>query len=224
MKENLDEIDDFIHLTYEMGIKHIRFMALMPKRASLKGIKMRDREFEFNYYEQNSAEVRRCFLEKLPHYKKRAKELGIKVEVGSMEFAARNSYIAKKLINSIISKRFPNDLPFPLKKRKGICVVPWIGQLQITQDGNVRLCCSSSCSLGNINNITLGEAWNSEMMKKIRRSFKEGKFPRTCGYCRGMNFTEYPNNSFEDIPRTKIENISNDDLVTSGAFIQAVKK
>jgi radical SAM protein with 4Fe4S-binding SPASM domain len=156
---------------------------------------MVDRDFKFNYFEQYNPSVAKEFLEKQIHYKQLAHELDIKIEVGSMEFGVEEIYYARKLINTTTSK-FLNVNLFPLGKRKGMCVAPWLGRLVIKQDGTVNLCSQTNCVLGNINYSSLEEIWNCEKIKRIRESFKEGVFPKVCGYCHGMTFDDYPRNSF----------------------------
>jgi radical SAM protein with 4Fe4S-binding SPASM domain len=164
MKENIDEIEDFLKIAHKSGVENVRFMRLKPNQQILQGVKMPDREFEFNYYEQSNSKVKRIFLKRLPYYKKLAGELGIRIGTGSMELAARY-------------------FQFPFRRRRGICKAPWIGQLQIQQDGSVRPCCHLGYSLGNLNNSTLEEIWNSEDMQRIRTSFQNGRFPWECRSC-----------------------------------------
>lgn len=168
LKENIDEIEDFLQLTHNSGIKYVRFMQLRPNKQILQGVKMPDRKFEFKYRQQTNSKIKRTFLKRLPHYNELARELGISIGAGSMEFAARY-------------------FPFPFRRWRGICKAPWIGQLQIQQDGSVRLCCSSDYSLGNINNSTLEEIWNSKRMQRIRTSFKNGRFPFKCRSCHSID-------------------------------------
>ncbi|MDD5634726.1 MAG: radical SAM protein [Candidatus Omnitrophica bacterium] len=194
MKENIDEIGEFLKVAHKTGIKHVRFMELVPNIDSVKGFKMPERDLKFNYFEQNDPAVGKMFLEKLPQYKLIAGELGIKIEVGSMEFASRKPYLVRKLFNKATEKLFGTSF-FPIVRRKGACVAPWIGQLVVEQSGNVKLCCSCNYSVGDLNESTLEEIWNGEKMRHIRGSFKSGVFPKSCGYCRGIGFGEYPRNS-----------------------------
>jgi radical SAM protein with 4Fe4S-binding SPASM domain len=196
MKENLGEIEEFLKITHDIGIRHVRFMELSSNAESIKGIKMPNRDFKFNYFEQYNPAVKKEFLGKLPFYRQLARELDIKIEVGTMAFSQKKDFFIQKIINKITEKMLFEAVSFPLGRRKSMCVVPWFGQLIISQDGNVRLCCSSNCSLGNINNSTLEEIWNCETMKDIRKSFKNGIVPKICRNCRIVGFDEYPRNSF----------------------------
>lgn len=198
VRENIDEVEDFLYLAKDCGIKSVRFMKLIPHRAIVKGREFPERDFTFNYFEQ-SKNVREKFLAKLPTYRKLAQELGIRIEPGSMTHENTESTPLKETVNLIARKFIPQKTIFPLTKRKGICLAPWIGQLTIAQDGNVGLCCSALYSLGNINNSSIEEIWNSQQMQKIRASFNKGDFPSVCGYCKSVTFAEYPHNSFTEV-------------------------
>jgi radical SAM protein with 4Fe4S-binding SPASM domain len=196
MKENLGEIEDFLKLAHDIGIKHVRFMELLPEPESMKGIKMPNRDFTFKYFEQYNPAVEKEFLKRLPRYRELAKTLGISIETGSLESAVKDPHFLEKITNRL-TKRFMFGVRlFPLQERRGMCVAPWIGQLIIKINGDVRLCCSLEDSFGNINNSSLREIWNSKKMQMVRASFREGKFPKICEYCRGLKFDEYPKNSY----------------------------
>jgi len=181
MKENLGEIEKFLKITHDIGVRHVRFMALSPNAESLRGIKMPDRDFKFNYSEQYNPGIEKEFLRKLPFYRERARELDIEIETGTMALFQKKTFFGAR--------------SFSLKKRKSVCAAPWLGQLIISRDGDVKLCCSCDCILGNINDSTLDEIWNCGMMRDIRRSFKNGRVPEACGNCRVIGFDEYPRNS-----------------------------
>lgn len=195
MKENINDVENFLKLAHDIGIEHVRFMKLLPNRESLKGIEMPNRDFRFYYNEQYSSSIANEFLNNLPYYKKLAESLGVRIEVGSMEFSTINPHLAQKFINSASKRLLFGKRIFPLKKRTGMCVVPWTGQLIIKQNGDVKLCCSTDFTLGNLNNTSLEEIWNCDIIKEIRNSFKKGIFPKVCEYCRGIGFEEYPKNS-----------------------------
>jgi radical SAM protein with 4Fe4S-binding SPASM domain len=90
---------------------------------------------------------------------------------------------------------------FPMQKNLGSCLAPWLGQLVISQNGNVRLCCLTDYVLGNLHEASLSEIWNSSRMQRIRRTFHHGYIPRICGFCMGYDFSNYPCNAFREIPR-----------------------
>jgi MoaA/NifB/PqqE/SkfB family radical SAM enzyme len=198
MKENIDEIEDFLRFAQECGIKSVRFMHLDANWRTLRGA--RTRGFRFNHFEQFNKKIINEFFSNLPRYKELAQELDITIEWGSIQrYAGSNIFgqLGNDVTNTIFGRMF-----FPLNPRKGVCAAPWIGQLSINQAGNVRLCCSSAYSLGNLKETTLDAIWHSDKMKKIRNSFSKGCYPHICGYCKGFDFNEYPKNSFDMVPRT----------------------
>jgi MoaA/NifB/PqqE/SkfB family radical SAM enzyme len=171
MKENIDEIDEFLKKAHDTGIQHVRFMKLLPNKQSIKGIKMPNRDFNFKYLEQYNKTVAKKFLQQLPYYKKLAEELNINIEVGSMGSSVKKPYFSQELINRLTKKLLFGKKFLPLKKRKGMCVAPWFGQIIISQNGDVKLCCSYDTPIGNINDSTLEEIWNGEKMRYFRNSF-----------------------------------------------------
>jgi MoaA/NifB/PqqE/SkfB family radical SAM enzyme len=99
---------------------------------------------------------------------------------------------------------------FPLFRNKGSCLAPWFGQPIISQNGNVRLCCASPYSLGNLHQSSLAEIWNSPRMAKVRAPFQKGFMPLICGYCQGFSFENYPVNAFKGIRPTERQNLPDD--------------
>jgi radical SAM protein with 4Fe4S-binding SPASM domain len=202
MKENIDEIEDFLRLAHHCGIQSVRFMRLLSNWQSLRGVRLKDRDFVFRYVEQNSRKVRDEFLKRLPDYQDLSNELGITVEFGSFHNRTEGPHPnpVKEIVNTITTGLYGNGL-FPLIRVKGACLAPWIGQLVVNQKGDVRLCCATTYTLGNLRESTLSEIWNSDRMKAIRKAFAEGRNPRVCGYCKGFYFGNYPNNAFVGIER-----------------------
>jgi radical SAM protein with 4Fe4S-binding SPASM domain len=195
MNDNVDEIEDFLRIAHGCGIKHVRFMRLSPRPFDRKDLKMSDRDYVFNYAQQSGKQTRKRFIENMPRFEELAKDLDIEIETGSLMSRYSNSNTLLKLANKattrLLRKRY-----FPLLPRRGMCAAPWIGQLNINQEGNVRMCCQMpGFSLGNIHDSSLKEIWNSTRAKHIRESFKKGYIPHACGYCNGFDFSEYPNNS-----------------------------
>jgi MoaA/NifB/PqqE/SkfB family radical SAM enzyme len=79
------------------------------------------------------------------------------------------------------------------------CVLPWI-HMATRPNGDMRVCCSANASgagvdhtVGivkddagdpiNFNSTTPMEAWNSEYMRNIRRTMKDGAIPASCTKC-----------------------------------------
>jgi MoaA/NifB/PqqE/SkfB family radical SAM enzyme len=201
MKENLPEIEEFLHLAHDCGIRSVRFMHLWPNNDTLKGVTVRG--FKFKYLEQYNSQIGREFTENLARYTALASELGIKIEWGDKlndysSYSRTLGEVTNKVSHRLVGKWF-----FPLIPTRGFCAAPWLGQLSINQDGNVRLCCSSSAILGNLYQSSLDEIWRGRRMTKIRQAFHNGHYPHECGYCRGFGLSNYPNNSFLSFQRSE---------------------
>jgi MoaA/NifB/PqqE/SkfB family radical SAM enzyme len=67
MKENVNEIEEFLELAHSCGIKSVRFMHLYPTIENIKGVTKRD--FYFNYFEQSSQGVVQAFIDKWSVYR-----------------------------------------------------------------------------------------------------------------------------------------------------------
>jgi MoaA/NifB/PqqE/SkfB family radical SAM enzyme len=195
MKENVHEIEDFLHLTHECGIRSVRFMHLWPNNDTLKGMTVRG--FTFKYMDQSNEKIGQEFSERFPSYSALAASLGIKIEWGDK----LNDYysnlrtmgeLANKVSNRLVGRWF-----FPIKPVKGLCAAPWLGQITINFNGDVRLCCTSSTVLGNLFQSSLNDIWQGPKMTAIRQAFHDGHYPHECGYCRGFGIKNYPNNSFD---------------------------
>ena len=199
MKENIDEIEDFLRLSNQVGITKVRFMALHPTRKTVKGVWRDGLDFKFTHSEQFNSKVTATFLDRLPKIKDLAQELGISIESGSMEPMAKLRVPAKDFANRLSRKVFSGKNIFPLVRRSGACLAPWTGQVRVKQDGDVQLCCKTNYSLGNVYNKDFGEIWNDYRIRDIRSDFSKGIFPRACGYCSGIGPNEYPIDFFKEI-------------------------
>lgn len=197
MKENLEEIEDFICLAHDLCIKNIRFMHLNPNWFSFRGVHMSP-DFTFKYAEQSNKIVINTFGQRLPRYQEMAAQLGVNIKYGSMPSRVVPAYNLKLLVNEATVFMTGKKL-FPFFRNHGSCLAPWFGQLIIRNDGRVILCCSANCVLGNLNHKSLGEIWNSKRIQRIRETFQKGYIPRICGYCQGFSFNNYPHNSFRHL-------------------------
>ncbi len=198
MRENVGEVEDFLKLAHRCGIKAVRFMRLRPNWQSIRGVRLRDRDFTFRYFEQFNEQVRNEFTKKLPQYRELSAALGIKIEFGTFFSDGENGRRVRGAINAATSRLLGKNF-FPLSTAKGVCVAPWFGQLRVSQTGDVKLCCATDYSVGDLNTSTLTEIWNSAKMKRVREEFRSGHIPRICGYCKGFLLDNYPRNSFTEI-------------------------
>ena len=199
VNETIDEIDDFLCLANRAGISKVRFMKLNLNKKNIKGARRNGEDFHYKYLDQYNKDVKSSFLARLPHIRERAKELGISIAVGSMEFSARHGTNATELLHKAQRHLVPGINVFPLKKRRGDCLAPWADQIQISQDGDINLCCSTKYRLGNLYEKDFDEIWNDHQIQAIRNDFHDGFFPRVCGYCKGMPADEYGIKLFEAV-------------------------
>jgi MoaA/NifB/PqqE/SkfB family radical SAM enzyme len=86
-------------------------------------------------------------------------------------------------------------------------VVPWLGQVRILQNGDVRLCCSTIYTLGNLLTEDFETIWNGPRMQHIRTDFSKHLFPRACGYCRGLRADEYPGELFTRLAQDESQHL-----------------
>ena len=61
------------------------------------------------------------------------------------------------------------------------CLLPFIHMATKT-DGDMKLCCRS-WPVGNINETTMKELWNSDKYKEVRRMMLNGERPKECDAC-----------------------------------------
>jgi hypothetical protein len=59
------------------------------------------------------------------------------------------------------------------------CKHPW-KNLQIMATGEVRVCCWSICSLGNLNNESLDKIWDGTKLKELREYVSNNKLHSFC--------------------------------------------
>ena len=67
-------------------------------------------------------------------------------------------------------------------KKKPQCIAPWV-YLDVLPDGHVVPCCSNTLDLGDLKKQSIGEIWNCEPIKKLRREMFEDTLPKTCEVC-----------------------------------------
>lgn len=190
MDENVDEIEDFLNLAHSVGIKNVRFMKLLPNHRTLPGTRRSPEEPKFYHHKQSNGKVFERFLDRLPEIQNKATELGIDLGSGNMAHWARAGVSLRDLTNRVHNKFFHSNL-FPLTPQNGECVVPWTGQVQIEQNGDVGLCCAVKHVIGNLYENDFAEIWNNREMQSIRGDFNRGKMPKVCGYCKGISTDEY---------------------------------
>ena len=87
------------------------------------------------------------------------------------------------LFKEIIKLKKENQL---IENNQSFCMAPWT-HLNVSPSGDVPVCCniinSPETVLGNVNNDTLDEIWNSSNMKNIRRKMLKGEKIKECSSC-----------------------------------------
>jgi radical SAM protein with 4Fe4S-binding SPASM domain len=64
-----------------------------------------------------------------------------------------------------------------------ICAIPWMN-IELRSNGDITPCCmSSGVSLGNINNDTIDDAFNSDALQTLRKQLLNGEKPKACNSC-----------------------------------------
>jgi MoaA/NifB/PqqE/SkfB family radical SAM enzyme len=72
---------------------------------------------------------------------------------------------------------------FRLKAFRSICYAPHTS-LYFSMEGDVRVCCHNwSYPVGNVSRQTIGQIWNGEAVKVIRRTLESSSFVAGCQYC-----------------------------------------
>jgi len=75
-----------------------------------------------------------------------------------------------------ISKEFPY-----LRRKKYFCPEPWVGIFSVETNLDVTFCpCYLKMKIGNLNEGSLQEIWNSEKLMELRKSFKRRRLPKIC--------------------------------------------
>jgi hypothetical protein len=67
------------------------------------------------------------------------------------------------------------DLP-----QRPLCDVPWMGNTVVLANGDVNFCCFSDAVVGNVNRAPLGQIWNGDTMRRIRRGLRDQTLPPEC--------------------------------------------
>jgi radical SAM protein with 4Fe4S-binding SPASM domain len=90
------------------------------------------------------------------------------------------------VFKNLINNKHLNLENFDYKDNESFCMAPWI-HLNISPNGNVPLCCNclntKDTILGNVNENSLEDIWNSEVTKKIRLKMLKGEKIRECSSC-----------------------------------------
>lgn len=92
--------------------------------------------------------------------------------------------------------QFKESMEFPgnviVDKWPNSCKLPWT-ELYINESGDVTVCCTSKTVLGNINEQSIAEVWNSTEMIALRKRILKGNYVKDCkiNCCRGYVLPNY---------------------------------
>lgn len=65
--------------------------------------------------------------------------------------------------------------------RKYFCTEPWTGIFSVETNRDVTFCpCYLKMRIGNLNESSMQEIWNTEELVELRRSFSRGELPKPC--------------------------------------------
>jgi radical SAM protein with 4Fe4S-binding SPASM domain len=59
------------------------------------------------------------------------------------------------------------------------CNAPWTWMV-VVADGDVKPCCYSAASIGNLQEATVDDVWNGPVAMELRRFIKEDRIHRVC--------------------------------------------
>jgi len=67
------------------------------------------------------------------------------------------------------------------QKKAYFCEEPWIGNFSVKTNGDVICCpCYAQVRIGNINESSMQDIWNSEAIIAMREAFINGELPERC--------------------------------------------
>lgn len=69
----------------------------------------------------------------------------------------------------------------PIEKKTYFCEEPWVGIFSVRTNGDVICCpCYAQVKIGNLNESSMQEIWNSEELIQMREAFRKGELPGAC--------------------------------------------
>lgn len=171
MKENVDELLDFVILAHEMGVDVIYLGLLKPVRENFT---VKKGSFYFDYKSQVLDVNSSGFKDGILSAKKKAMDLGIAL--------ISEEHAMQRFLGSEPAKCMDKR-----SESEPICKKPW-KEVLIGINGDVNICChmnlnNETRSLGNLNNQDFYEIWNNSLMKRLRRQFMNDVFPSECWAC-----------------------------------------
>jgi hypothetical protein len=75
---------------------------------------------------------------------------------------------------------FSKTFPF-VRRRPYHCDEPWTGIFSVEVNQDVTFCpCYLKLKIGNLNEQSIPEIWNTPALVRLRRSFRRGALPKLC--------------------------------------------
>lgn len=191
MRENIDELTQFIKLAHALGVDAVQFWPLHDYGdIDADGWNVERNGWKFNYRDQMlgqdeaDAQHANTVIEDAVAL---AEQLGVPI-IWPMGGRTR---ISPAHNNSAASAPPPATTP-ATRKHKACpidCVAPWEWML-VNVNGDVRPCCHVQQTFGNIRQQTPEEIWNGAEYREMRRHLAQGKLPpqcrnASCKYVRG---------------------------------------
>lgn len=150
MKRNYLELEEILDFAIENQFGQIILTPLYPNESEFN---------EREYLSPDDAEIRSYFSNFMPKLLEKANRNGIYL-------ADRFTGIAIARQETQAEKDQINYTEFP---DKTICLAPW-QQLFIESNGEVKNYCHCPFTIGNLNNNSIKEIWNNEMLIKQRQN------------------------------------------------------
>jgi MoaA/NifB/PqqE/SkfB family radical SAM enzyme len=78
-------------------------------------------------------------------------------------------------------KPYSSDKAKSLEKKTYFCEEPWVGIFSVRTNGDVICCpCYAPVKIGNLNESSIQQIWNSEKLIHMRDAFRKGELPHSC--------------------------------------------
>lgn len=187
MRENIEELPNFVRLAHSLGVKIISFWPLFSTGIDMPIKKKGD--FIFYYKQQMLNFYPNLMKNMVDESYKIASNLGVRIGMTpcfekEYPLTVENDFEYPLSINDF-DKKFKCDAKYINRDKKPnlyrYCYLPW-NTAFITTEGNFAPCLLLMY-LGGIDNV-LGkdfkDVWNSNIMKELRKSIIEGKIHPLC--------------------------------------------
>lgn len=166
MKSNYHQLEDIMDFAKKEGFNQITYLAVHFENAP-----------DENIFEENrDSHIMKVLGDTIPGLWDKAEKYGLELDIllppGEMDFK-----------EAITEKEKQEEMSAPHTVRSVrneiYCKMPW-KYMMICDDGNVIMTGSCIKSVGNINETSLGDIWNSGMSRFYRKSMIDNNFEGLC--------------------------------------------